>query len=155
MSYGYLWGAVRVQGGAYGVGLFARPNGTVGYYSYRDPSPVRSVSCYKQTSQFLRDFAESGEDITKFIIGAVGDTDPLTTPKLKGEISATRYLRGVTYEDACETRREMLSTDKAELLRIADVLDKIAETATVCVVAGKDKLDECQSANIISTVLEI
>lgn len=155
VSYGYLWGAVRVQGGAYGVGLSVQPNGSVAYYSYRDPSPVRSIECYKETSEFLRAFAQSGEDITKFIIGAVGSNDPLTTPKTKGAISAVRYLRGITYEDACRTRREILDTDTAELRRIADVLDKIAETATVCVVAGKEKLDECQSASIISTVLEI
>lgn len=152
LSYGYLWNSVRVQGGAYGVGLIARNNGNVGFYSYRDPSPERTLSCYRGTSSALREFARGDEDITKFIIGAVGDASPLTTPKLKSALSATRYLRGVSYEDECRVRREMLEVDKAELLRIADVIDKIVATDAICIVAGKDKLDSCKE---LDTLLEI
>ena len=151
LSFGYLWGAVRVQGGAYGVGLVARNNGNIGYYSYRDPSPARSIGCYGGSGEFLREFANSGEDITKFIISAVGDSDPLTTPRLKGSLSATRYLRDLSYEDECRFRREILDTDKAELIRIADILDKVSECGSICIVAGKDKLDEC--SEIIDTIL--
>ena len=151
LNYGYLWNAVRVQGGAYGVGLLIRNNGNIGFYSYRDPSPSRTLSCYKESGSFLRSFAESGEDISKFIIGAVGDTSPLMTPKLKGTVASTRYLRGITYEDECRTRREILATDKAELLRIADIIDKVSETDAVCVVGGKDKLEACE----LDVILEI
>lgn len=153
LSYAYLWNAVRVQGGAYGVGLLARNNGIVGFYSYRDPSPARTVSCYKESSAFLRAFAESGTDITNFIIGAVGDTSPLMTPKLMGSVQTMRYLRGISYEDECKSRREILATDKAELLRIADVIDKVCQLNAICIVADKAKLDTC--ADIIDTVLEL
>lgn len=152
LSYGYLWGAVRVQGGAYGVGLIARNNGNIGFYSYRDPTPARTLGCYKECAGFLREYAKAGEDITKFIIGAVGDSSPLTTPKLKGTLAATRYLRGITYEDECRIRREMLETDAEELLRIADILDKVCAKEAICVVAGKDKLDTCEN---LDTILEI
>ena len=151
LNYGYLWNAVRVQGGAYGVGLLIRNNGNVGFYSYRDPSPKRTLDCYKESGKFLREFANSGEDITKFIIGAVGDTSPLMTPKLKGTVSATRYLRGITYEDECRARREILATDKSELLRIADIIDKALSTNAICVVGGKDKLEACE----LDAILEI
>lgn len=153
LSYGYLWNVVRVQGGAYGCGLIARNNGNVGFYSFRDPTPARTISCYKESANFLREFANSGEDITKFIIGAVGDTSPLTTPKLKGTLKTARYLRGITYEDECKSRKQILDTDAAELNRIADLLDKVCETGAVCIIAGKDKIDTC--AEIIDTVLEI
>ncbi len=145
LSYGYLWGAVRVQGGAYGVGLIVRNNGNVGFYSYRDPSPERTLGCYREASAFLREFAESGEDITKFIIGAVGDASPLKTPKLKGLIATMNYLREITYEDECRIRKEMLCTSHNDLLGIAETIDKICEQNAVCVIAGKDKLDTCKS----------
>lgn len=144
LSYGYLWNTVRVQGGAYGVGLIVRNNGNVGFYSYRDPSPERTLGCYKEASEFLREFARSGEDITKFIIGAVGDVSPLKTPKLKGVIATMNYLRELTYEDECRIRKEMLATSADDLLKIADTIDKICETNAVCVIAGKDKLDTCK-----------
>ena len=151
LNYGHLWNAVRVQGGAYGVGLLIRNNGNLGFYSYRDPSPERTLGCYKESSAFLRNFAEQGEDITKFIIGAVGDTSPLLTPKLKGTFSAVRYLRGITHEDESRTHREMLATDKKALLWAADVIDKIISTDAVCVVGGKDKLEKCN----LDAILEI
>ncbi len=152
LSYGYLWNAVRVQGGAYGVGLIVRNNGNVGFYSYRDPSPERTLGCYKEAAKFLRGFAESGDDITKFIIGAIGDASPVKTPKLKGTIAASHYLRGITYEDECRTRKEMLSTSGDDLLNIADTIDKICEQNAVCVIAGKDKLDTCKS---LENILEL
>lgn len=152
LSYGYLWNTVRVQGGAYGVGLIVRKNGNVGFYSYRDPSPEKTLECYRKSAGFLRDFAKSDEDITKFIIGAVGDSSPLTTPKLKGTLAASRYLRGTTYADECRLREEMLQTDKKELMRIADVLDKLCEKEALCVVAGKDKLPACKS---LTSIIEI
>lgn len=152
LSYGYLWNAVRVQGGAYGVGLIVRNNGNIGFYSYRDPSPERTIGCYRNASKFLREFAQSGEDISKFIIGAVGDASPLKTPKLKGVVAASHYLRGITYEDECRARREMLATDADELMRIADVIDRICEQNAVCVIAGKDKLDTCKS---LENILEL
>lgn len=152
LSYGYLWNAVRVQGGAYGVGLLLRNNGNIGFYSYRDPTPQRTLDCYRAAAGALREFAESGEDITRFIIGAVGDSSPLTTPKLKGTLAATRYLRGVSYEDECKIRREMLETDSTELLRIADLLEKICRTDAICIVGGKDKLVSCKN---LTSILEI
>lgn len=149
LNYGYLWNAVRVQGGAYGVGLIIRNNGNVGFYSYRDPSPKRTLSCYRESADFLRSFANSGEDISTFIIGAVGDTSPLMTPKLKGTTATSRYLRGITYEDVCRARREILATDKEELLRLADLIEKIVATDAICVVGGKDKLESCELDKIL------
>lgn len=149
LSYGYLWGEVRVQGGAYGVGLIVRNNGNVGFYSYRDPSPERTLGIYRKAADFLRSYAKSGEDLTTFIIGAVGDASPLTTPKLKGVIAITRYLRGVGIEDERRLRREMLSTNPEALMRVADLIDKMCEINAVCVVAGKTQLDTCTALDNI------
>lgn len=152
LSYGYLWGAVRVQGGAYGVGLLVRKGGNLGFYSYRDPSPARTLGCYEKSADFLRGFAKSGEDITKFIIGAVGDASPLTTPKLKGTLATMQYLRGESYEDRLKMRRQLLDTDSKDLERIAALIDKTCETNAICVVGGKDKLTTCKG---LETLLEI
>ena len=145
LSYGYLWGAVRVQGGAYGVGLLVRKGGNLGFYSYRDPSPERTLGCYRKSSDFLREFARAGEDITKFIIGAVGDASPLATPKLKGTLATMQYLRGESYEYRVKTKLQMLETNSQDLLAIADVIDKISSTNAICVVGGKDKLATCKT----------
>ena len=50
----YLWNAVRVQGGAYGVGIRPDAAGAACFWSFRDPSAVRSLGCYRQTADFLQ-----------------------------------------------------------------------------------------------------
>ena len=149
LSYGYLWNTVRVQGGAYGVGLISRNNGAIGFYSYRDPSPARTLEAFKGAAESLRSVAKSGEDITKFIIGAVGESSPLTTPKLKATLAASRFLRGVSYEDECKMRREILETDSAALLRVADVLDKICALDCITVFGAKEKVESCKNLDSI------
>ena len=144
LSYAHLWNSVRVQGGAYGSGFIYTPaTVSIGFYSYRDPTPVRSLSCYKQSSDFLRAFGASGEDMTKFIIGAVGETTPLLTPSLKGRLADSRYLTDTTPEEIIKGREELLNTDSAALLEIADTLDALYDNAPVCIVASKEKLSEC------------
>ena len=46
MTFGYLWNAVRVQGGAYGTGMGARLNGNLFSYSYRDPNLENTRAAY-------------------------------------------------------------------------------------------------------------
>lgn len=153
LSYGHLWNAIRVQGGAYGAGFIKRNNGTVGYYTYRDPDANRSLGIFDESSAFLRSVAESGDDITNFIIGALGDSDPLITPKVLSALSVSSYLRAETYEDRVRARTELVSTGKDELLAMADLLDRAFESSGACVVGGKDKLDALGEK--LDTIIEI
>jgi Zn-dependent M16 (insulinase) family peptidase len=153
LSYQHLWNSVRVQGGAYGAGfIYAGTSLNIGFYSYRDPTPARTLECYKQSSDFLRALAASEMDLTKFIIGAVGDTTPLLTPALMGKLADTRYLQGITHESIEKSREELLKTDSKKLLEIADTLDSILLDAPICIVGGKDKLDECSFLDSILTL---
>ena len=137
----FLWSRIRVRGGAYGAGMSAALNGNVTFYSYRDPSPASSLECYGEVAEFIRDFVNGGGDVTKYVIGAAGDADPIATPRMRGSTSTLRYLRGRDYDDVVRTRRQLLSTDYAELLRLADVLEGVTRTAAVCVVGGMEKLE--------------
>lgn len=143
VGYEYLWGEIRVKGGAYGAGMVAGISGNIGFYSYRDPTPERSIRAYRQIPDFLRKFAEEG-DVAKYVIGAVGDSEPIRTPRMTASLATVRYLRGISYERRLAIRRALLNTDKDELLRIADILEKCISGAAVTIVGGKDKLEGAQ-----------
>lgn len=152
VSYGHLWSTVRVQGGAYGVGMITRTamlGGIVGFYSYRDPSPARTLECFGTAGDALREIARSGEDLTASIIGAVGEALPLLSPKLRGLIASQRYLSETTYEDVERTVKEILETNAETLLELADILDKICEKGGAVIVASKEKLDTCKPIDIL------
>ena len=140
LSYQHLWNAIRVQGGAYGAGFVSRKNGIHGFYTYRDPNPSRSFECFDSSAEFLRGIAESGEDITNFIIGAVGDTSPLVTPRITKALAISSYFRGETYADRLRQRLELVNTDKSDLLAAADLIERLRPSSGSCVLLGKDKL---------------
>ena len=154
LSFGYLWNAIRVQGGAYGAGFGARVNGTFVYYSYRDPDPKASIGAFRGCGDFLRAAVKDEHfDLEKFIIGALGAIDPLYTPRVAAGVANSQYLRGIGYEDICREREETLSTTKEDLLRLADLLDRAADQNAYCIVAGKEKLDA--AGDLIRATLEL
>lgn len=141
VGYEYLWSEVRVKGGAYGAGMSAGISGNVGFYSYRDPSPSRTLGIFDSAPRFIREFANSERDITKYIIGAVGDSEPQRTPRMAGAGATVRYLRGISYERECELRRSMLGVNSSELLKIADSVEKSVRGGAVCVVGPREELE--------------
>lgn len=153
ISYEFLWNAIRVQGGAYGAGFIKRQNGNVGFYTYRDPNAKRSVDIFSKTPEFLREFAKGSDNIDNFIIGAIGDSEPLVTPKVLSALVIAARLRGETFESRTRQRREILNTSSGDLLKIADILEKIIADSGSCIIGGKAQLDA--AADKIDSIIEI
>ena len=143
VSLAYLWNAVRVQGGAYGVGMLLWSSGLGGFYSYRDPSAARTLDCYAATADFLRGMEEA--DLTGTIIGTVAESDPLLTPRMKGTIADMRYWRGITQDDLIRERREMLATTPADLAGLAGEVEELVKNGSVCVLGSQKQIDSCGS----------
>ena len=137
-----LWNRVRVQGGAYGAGLIADQSGIICNYSFRDPSPARSIGVYDEEAEFIKEFCGGKEDLTKFIISTIGETEPLRSP---GEICAAAdmdHLCGRTYEKMKAFRKEMLGTTRDSMLELSPVFTDCARNGAVCVVGCDSALAE-------------
>lgn len=149
LGYEYLWSEVRVKGGAYGSGMVCGVSGNVGFYSYRDPTPERTLGCYAAIPEFLREAAEGEVDLTKFIIGAVGDADPVVTPRTRGYQATVRFLRGLCYEKRLELRRQLLKADRQSLLRVAELAEKVNESGAICVFGSKEHLSAMTELEVL------
>ncbi len=143
MSYGYLWNAVRVQGGAYGTGMAIRVNGDMICYSYRDPNPEATVQAFRNMPDYLEEMLSSGMPLDDIIIGTVGKTDPLLSPGATCRIACFRKLKGTTFESLCKTRKEILTTTAEDLQNLIPALRRFADEGAVCVVGG-DKINTNQ-----------
>jgi Zn-dependent M16 (insulinase) family peptidase len=141
LSYEYLWNTVRVQSGAYGTGFVPRRDGTLSFYSYRDPAPARSLGFYRSSAEYLRSLVNSGEDITKFIIGAIGEYDTLITPRTATTIATADYLNGWSAEDDAKVRQDMLNMTCEDLLTVADIIDEVLSSESTIIVGGQEHLD--------------
>ena len=148
LSLSYLWNEIRVQGGAYGTGMRTSRSGAMVCYSYRDPSPARSLKVYSGSSEFLKAYCAGDEDLDKFIISAVASTEPLRAPGERGMAADDRWFSGVTDEIRKEHRRQMLTTTREKLLSWCDVLDTMSRDGAVCVVAHDEALKQCDGLTV-------
>jgi hypothetical protein len=133
----YLWDKVRVQGGAYGgSSRFDLTSGNFSFLSYRDPNLLKTIDAYDGASQALH--APIGEsDLTRSIIGVIGDVDGYEFPDAKGYSSMWRYLTGTTDEIRQQRRDEILGTTQADFKRLAEAVDAIARQGHVVVLGGE------------------
>jgi Zn-dependent M16 (insulinase) family peptidase len=139
----WLWERVRVQGGAYGAFcLFNRLSGTLTFVSYRDPNILQTIDVFDQSERFLRDIELSDDELTKGIIGAIGDMDAYQLPDAKGFTSMVRALSGVTDEDLQRIREEILGTKAEDFRAFSNVLDYVRNDGLVKVLGSQEAIEE-------------
>jgi Zn-dependent M16 (insulinase) family peptidase len=137
----WLWERVRVQGGAYG-GFCAldQRSGAFVFTSYRDPNVKETLNVYNQTAAYLNALKIGEEEVTKAIIGTVGDLDAYQLPDAKGFTSMIRLLTGDTEEKRQRIRDEVLATTAEDFLAFAEALDMVRTNASVVVLGNGEAL---------------
>ena len=148
LSLGYLWNVVRVQGGAYGAGIQIDRAGNLFSYSYRDPTPARTLTADSGAADFLRGFAEQGDALDPYIISALNELNPLLSPRDKGSLADGRWMTGYRREEAEKIRKQILHATPEDLVRCAEWLETFAKEGAVCVVAHDDALKACEGLEI-------
>ena len=117
-------------------------------YSYRDPSPARTLGINRSMSKGLRDFVAGDERIDKYIISTIGESEPPLGSENQILVSDENLLCGITPEDLCRERAEMLSTTKDALLTWCGVLDQMAKDGGVCVVGHDGAIAACEKEDL-------
>ncbi len=142
----WLWEKIRVQGGAYGGQcMFSRYSGDFTFVSYRDPNLLATLDIYDRTAEFLR-AADLGEaELTRNIIGTIGEIDTYRLPDAKGFASMQRYLIGDTDEARQRMREEILSTTAADIRNFGEAMAQVAAKGRV-VVLGSEQAIEAANA---------
>lgn len=148
ISLSYLWNVVRVQGGAYGTGISLKKDNMMFTYSYRDPSPARSLAINSGISDFIRQFCESDEPLDKYIISTLSDEDPLRAPRELGVVADAFWLTGMTKEEVVADRKQILAMTRQTLLDSCAVWDAFAKDGAVCVCAAENLLADCENLEI-------
>ena len=142
----WLWEHVRVQGGAYGgFGQFDHRSGVFTFLSYRDPNLLKTLEIYDQTAQFLTRLELSQAELTKSIIGAIGEMDSYQLPDAKGFTSLVRYLVGDTDERRQLYRAQVLGATQSDFHTLGEVLEKAAQVGQVVVIGSQDAIHEANA----------
>ena len=135
----WLWDRVRVQGGAYGAFCSFDPfTGVLVYVSYRDPNVQETLAIYDGSGGFLRDNPITADELTKAIIGTIGDFDAYQLPDAKGYTSMVRHLTGIDDDYRQQMRDQVLGTTSQSFTAFADVLDEVKDRGRVAVLGGAE-----------------
>ncbi len=123
LRLGRLWERVRMQGGAYGVSCqFDHRSGVLHFVSYRDPQIAATLAVYDETADVLAHIDLGDEELTRAIIGVIGQMDAYLLPDAKGWVAMQRHLLGESESFRQQMREEVLTTTVADFRALADVL---------------------------------
>jgi Zn-dependent M16 (insulinase) family peptidase len=138
LSTGWLWEKIRVQGGAYGASCsFDDTSGVFAFSSYRDPNLVATLDTFDGSPGFLRTMKLSDEELTRNIVGAIGDMDYYQLPDAKGYSSMARQLIGNTDDVRQRLRDDILACSAADVAAFGDALAAVGERGRVVVLGSE------------------
>ncbi len=139
----WLWERVRMQGGAYGSFCnFGRHSGVLSFVSYRDPNLLQTIENFDLASQFLAEVALPQEELTRNIIGTIGDLDAYQLPDAKGYTAMIRHLLGDSDELRQRIRDQVLGTTARDFREFAEVLAAVRERGVVVVLGSPTVINE-------------
>ena len=149
----YLWEKVRVQGGAYGgFAVFDQQSGNFNFLSYRDPNLDPTLQAFDQTADYLRKLELSESELTKAIIGAIGEVDAYQLPDAKGYTALVRHLLGITDEERQRIRDQILNTSQQDFRQFGDVLKELTQQGIIVALAAPQVFETSKLARQFSMV---
>jgi Zn-dependent M16 (insulinase) family peptidase len=132
---------VRVEGGAYGARCALDPrSGVFAFGSYRDPNLLATLEVFDRAGDFLKTEAPDPTELTRNIIGAIGEIDYHLLPDAKGFVSMMQLLTGDTDEIRQRMRDEVLTTRWQDVAPLADALTRVAELGRVVVIGSEQAI---------------
>ena len=148
LTYGYLWNEVRVKNGAYGTAFTPGYSGLITCSSYRDPNPANSLNVFRKCGDYLKQFAQSDQDLTSYVIGALNTMDPLLSPSAKIRVADGRVFTNLTPEKNAELREQLLKTSMEDLSEAGGILNRMFEDAVFCIVGPQELIDSCADEDL-------
>lgn len=140
LGYDYLWSQIRVKGGAYGCMTNFSRSGDSYFVTYRDPHLKQSVETFAGAAAYIAGFEADERTMTKYVIGAVGESDVPKMPLEKGVYGLTMFLTGTTMEMIQKSRDELLQASVADVRALAPYAEALMKEGACCVIGAQEKI---------------
>jgi len=149
----YLYEGIRVKGGAYGCGSTFSQNGSVVFWSYRDPHVANTYDIYRKTAEYAKTLDISKNEMDKFILGTIRDLDRPLSNAHKGFRATTNYILGITDEDRQNERDSVLSADVSSMQKLSAVLEDAIAQNNICAIGGEAGIEA--AADLFGSIKKI
>ncbi|HET8729678.1 MAG TPA: insulinase family protein [Moraxellaceae bacterium] len=130
---GFLHGAIREKGGAYGGGAGYDSNACAfRFYSYRDPRLEETLRDFDASVQWLLNEKHEPRQLEEAVLGVISDMDKPMSPSGEARVAYHNQLYGRTPEQRRRTRERILAVTLDDLRRVGErYLTTQAVTAVV------------------------
>lgn len=121
LTFKHLHSVIREANGAYGGGLnFDGLGGTLNYYSYRDPNPIKSIESFKQTPEVALENLANVWDSKDLQEAKLAIFQSVDAPSHIASQGSSTFLDGVTDELRQERRERFLDVSISDLKDVAE-----------------------------------
>lgn len=141
-NYDYLWGKVRVQGGAYGAYASFSGSGNMNLCSYRDPGLIETFGAYDDFANYIENFDADYREITKYILGTISGIDMPLSSASKCERTVLHYITNIDMDYIQRIRDEILNTDIHSIRECSRLIDACMKENYICVIGNEQKINE-------------
>ena len=132
----YLHGAVREQGGAYGVGAgHDASNGVFRFYSYRDPAGEVTFGEFDRSIEWVLSGALNEELVEEAVLQMVSSIDAPASPAGEARSAFMSALHGRDAAARRNVREAILEVAASDLRRVAEVW--LGGARSRCMVTGQ------------------
>lgn len=142
LNYDYLWTNLRVKGGAYGCMSGFMRSGQGYLVSYRDPKLKETDDVYAALPEYLENLELSGEDLTKYIIGAIASVDQPVTASVEAARGPAYYYNGTTDEILQKSRDEIIGCTAETIRSMADGIRRLLSGDSICVIGNAGAIEK-------------
>lgn len=153
LSSVYLHNVIREIGGAYGGWSVVEPSGLMRFVSFRDPNLKETLDNFQAGLTFLQEFNADEKEMTRYIIGTIGDMDMPRTVSAQGSLAMRYFMEGVSHEQLREERAAVLSTTADDIRQMSELVGSVLSRGVYCVYGSEEKIRE--NEGLFSATLNI
>ncbi len=147
LTNGFLHGAIREQGGAYGGGASYDPDaGAMRFFSYRDPRLVETLDDFDHSLDWLQSGGPDARQLEEAILGIIGAIDRPDPPVSTAIRDYHQRLQGRGPDYRKNLRQRILDVSLQDLYRVAEKYLQHAQANTV-VISDAATLDNIDNMN--------
>ncbi|MDX9801924.1 MAG: insulinase family protein [Spirochaetia bacterium] len=140
---GFLWDRIRMDGGAYGVGVVANGmEGLFGFSSYRDPNVEETQNIFYESLTSVSEKSVTEEILLKAVVSGIGREIRPLAPGEKGVINIRRKIYGLDDDLRQKSRNVMLDTEIKDIAASADMLRSEFLKNCRCVLTGRESYEK-------------
>ncbi len=145
---GYLHGAIRERGGAYGSGAQQDSNcGAFKFFSYRDPRLEETLNDFDRSLDWLLSTEHQWQAVEEAILGVISSIDKPASPAGEAKKAFHAELNGRSFAKRKAFRSEILKVSAKDLQRVGEKYLK-TENENVVVITNKNNQELAEKINL-------